>query len=327
MKKLIAIVLTLTAIFSTFAVTASAADNPLTVTVDGAAVTFPDQQPVIKNSRTLVPVRFIAEALGYEVEWDEKNNAAVIDNGRIVMYIGTNHAIIDGQHKTLDVKSELIGDRTMVPLRVIAETLDCTVDWLNEIRTVQINRKNADGTEKSVWDRLMMSGMLTKSEDMESGYYGCAVLGNSFDTSKIPDWYVKQNPGKLQYNADSYECEIRVEEFDAETLAEIKDLLMIIYPNGYNIVYDLMMQSIKGELWETLRDNEGGINSGTWGTHYIDGREVNIHVGYGLTNMTITVNKVGYYNPERPLKLDADTIADLTAEAKKDYLLEKYGLN
>ena len=327
MKKLIAIVLTLTAILSTFAVTASAADNPLTVTVDGTAVTFPDQQPVIKNSRTLVPVRFIAEALGYEVEWDEKVNAAVIDNGRIVMYIGTNHAIIDGQHKTLDVKSELIGDRTMVPLRVIAETLDCTVDWLNEIRTVQINRKNADGTEKSVWDRLMMSGMFTKSEDTESGYYGCAVLGNNFDTTKIPDWYVKQNRNKLQYNADSYECEIRVEEFDAKTLAEIKNVLMIVYPNVYNIVYDLMMQSIKGELWETFRDNEGGINSGTWGTHYIDGREVNIHVGYGLTDMTITVNKVGYYNPERPLKLDAETIEDLTAEAKKDYLLAKYGLN
>ena len=327
MKKLIAIVLTLTAILSTFAVTASAADNPLTVTVDGTAVTFPDQQPIIKNNRTLVPVRFIAEALGYEVEWDAKVNAAVIDHGRIVMYIGTNHAIIDGKHKTLDVKSELIGDRTMVPLRVIAETLDCTVDWLNEIRTVQINRKNEDGTEKSVWDRLMMSGMFTKSDDQDSGYYGCAVLGNSFDTSKIPDWYVKQNRNKLQYNADSYECEIRVEEFDAQTLAEIKNVLMIVYPNGYNIVYDLMMQSIKGELWETFRDNEGGINSGTWGTHYIDGREVNIHVGYGLTDMTITVNKVGYYNPERPLKLDAETIADLTAEAKKDYLLAKYGLN
>lgn len=327
MKKLIAIVLTLTAILSTFAVTASAADNPLTVTVDGTAVAFPDQQPIIKNSRTLVPVRFIAEALGYEVEWDAKVNAAVIDHGRIVMYIGTNHAIIDGKHKTLDVKSELIGDRTMVPLRVIAETLDCTVDWLNEIRTVQINRKNEDGTEKSVWDRLMMSGMFTKSDDQDSGYYGCAVLGNSFDTSKIPDWYVKQNRNKLQYNADSYECEIRVEEFDTETLAEIKNVLMIVYPNGYNIVYDLMMQSIKGELWETFRDNEGGINSGTWGTHYVDGREVNIHVGYGLTDMTITVNKVGYYNPERPLKLDAETIEDLTAEAKKDYLLAKYGLN
>jgi len=39
------------------------------------------------------------------------------------------------------------------------------------------------------------------------------------------------------------------------------------------------------------------------------------------------VNKVGYYNPERPLKLDAETIEDLTAEAKKDYLLAKYGLN
>ena len=327
MKKLIAIILSLTAIFSSIAVTASTADNTVTVTVDGNAVVFPDQQPIIKNSRTLVPVRFIAEALGYEVEWDEKDNAAVIDNGRIVMYIGTNHAVIDGKHKTLDVKSELIGDRTMVPLRVIAETLDCTVDWLNEIRTVQINRKSEDGAEKTVWERLMMSGMFTKSEDKESGYYGCAALGKSFDTTKIPDWYVKQNPNKLQYNADSYECEIRVEEFDAETLAEVKSVLMIIYPNGYNIVYDLMMQSIKGELWETFRDNEGGINSGTWGTHYVDGREVNIHVGYGLTNMTITVNKIGYYSPERPLKLDAETIADLTAGAKEDYLLEKYGLN
>lgn len=327
MKKLIAIILTLTAIFSTLAVTASAADNALTVTVDGTEVSFPDQQPIIKNDRTLVPVRFIAEALGYEVEWDQTNNAAVIDHGRIVMYIGTNHAIIDGKHKTLDVKSELIGDRTMVPLRVIAETLDCTVDWLNEIRTVQINRKGEDGTEKSVWDRLLMSGMFSKNEDKESGYYGCAVLGKTFDTNDIPDWYVKQNPNKLQYNADSYECEIRVEEFDAETLAEVKSILMIIYPNGYNIVYDLMMQSITGELWETFRDNEGGINSGTWGTHYVDGREVNIHVGYGLTDMTITVNKIDYYNPERPLKLDAKTIADLTAGAKEDYLLEKYGLN
>ena len=55
MKKLIAIVLTLTAILSTFAVTASAADNPLTVTVDGTAVAFPDQQPVIKTAELSYP--------------------------------------------------------------------------------------------------------------------------------------------------------------------------------------------------------------------------------------------------------------------------------
>ena len=326
-KTLIALTLAALSLATVLPIAASAAENEIKVTVEGEAVAFTDQKPVIKNSRTLVPVRFVAEALGYNVEWDAKDNAAVIDNGRIVMYIGTNHAIIDGKHKTLDVKSELIGDRTMVPLRVVAETLDCTVDWLAPARTVQITKKNEDGSEKSVWDRLMMSDMFTVNEDMNSGYYGCAVYGSSFDATKIPDWYIKQSKNKLQNGDGGYECEIYANEFDAETLSEIKQVLMIIYPSGYNTVYDLMMKSVKGELWETFRDNEGGVNSGTWGTHYIDGREVNIYVGYGLSNMTININKVGYNNPERPLKLDAQTIAELTESAKEDYLLAKYGLD
>jgi len=329
-KKILAVILTALTLISAMAITSFASSptsTDVTVKVDGQVVDFPDQKPTIVNNRTLVPVRFVAESLGYDVEWDDKVNAAVIDNGRIVMYIGTNHAVIDGKHKTLDVKSELIGERTMVPLRVIAETLDCTVDWLARTNTVQITRKNEDGSEKSMWDRLMMSDLFSISEDMDSGYFGCAVLKNASDTTQIPDWYVKQSKNKLQNGDGSYECEIRVEEFDAETLAEIKEMLMIVYPTGYNTVYDLMMKSIKGELWETFRDNEGGVNSGTWGTHYIDGREVNIFVGYGLTHMTININKVGYYNPERPLELDAQTIADLTNSAKEDYLLEKYGLD
>jgi len=329
-KKILAVILTALTLISAMAITSFASSptsTDVTVKVDGQVVDFPDQKPTIVNNRTLVPVRFVAESLGYDVEWDDKVNAAVIDNGRIVMYIGTNHAVIDGKHKTLDVKSELIGERTMVPLRVIAETLDCTVDWLARTNTVQITRKNEDGSEKSMWDRLMMSDLFSISEDMDSGYFGCAVLKNASDTTQIPDWYVKQSKNKLQNGDGSYECEIRVEEFDAETLAEIKEMLMIVYPTGYNTVYDLMMKSIKGELWETFRDNEGGVNSGTWGTHYIDGREVNIFVGYSLTHMTININKVGYYNPERPLELDAQTIADLTNSAKEDYLLEKYGLD
>ena len=91
--------------------------------------------------------------------------------------------------------------------------------------------------------------------------------------------------------------------------------------------FDLMMKSIKAELWECLRDNAGYLASGTFGTHYIDGREVNIYVKYGLGNMTITVNKLGYVNPEKPRELDAATIADMTKEAKNYYPLAKYGLD
>ena len=211
-KKILAVILTALTLISAMAITSFASSptsTDVTVKVDGQVVDFPDQKPTIVNNRTLVPVRFVAESLGYDVEWDDKVNAAVIDNGRIVMYIGTNHAVIDGKHKTLDVKSELIGERTMVPLRVIAETLDCTVDWLARTNTVQITRKNEDGSEKSMWDRLMMSDLFSISEDMDSGYFGCAVLKNASDTTQIPDWYVKQSKNKLQNSDGSYECEIR----------------------------------------------------------------------------------------------------------------------
>ena len=73
----------------------SAVDSTINVTVDGTAVDFPDQKPIIRNDRTLVPIRFIAESLGYDVEWDSIENAAVIDDGRVKLWIGTDKAELD----------------------------------------------------------------------------------------------------------------------------------------------------------------------------------------------------------------------------------------
>ncbi len=327
-KRIIITLLSATMLLTATAASCSAAsdkteDAGITVTVNGQTVAFPDQKPIIRDDRTLVPIRFIAESLGYEVDWDPKENIAVIDGGRIKLWIGTNRAELDGKAVTLDTSSILVNDRTMVPLRVVAETLDCTVDWLAKTNTVQITA----GTDTSVWERLNASGLFTMSNDAESGYKGCIVYADSFDTTKVPAWYVKQDTNMMEYCADEYDCEIYVTKFDAATLAEIREALMIIYPTGYDKVYDLMMKSIKAELWESLRDNAGYLASGTFGTHYIDGREVNIYVKYGLSNMTITVNKLGYVNPETPLKLDAETIADMTKEAKNYYPLAKYGLD
>ena len=283
----------------------SAVDSTISVTVDGTAVEFPDQKPIIWNDRTLVPIRFIAESLGYDVEWDSIENAAVIDDGRVKLWIGTDKAELDGALVTLDTSSVLVNDRTMVPLRAVAETLDCTVDWIAKRKTVQIT----SGTETSVWDRLSVSGIFPMKSDESA------------------TWFVKQNANTMKYCGDHYDCEIYVRRFDEKTLAEVREVLMIIYPTGYDTVYDLMLKSIKAELWECLRENAGYLASGTFGTHYIDDREVSIFVQYGLSSMTIAINKPGYVNPEKPMKLSDAQIADLTNEAKKFYPLERYGLN
>ena len=283
----------------------SAVDSTISVTVDGTAVDFPDQKPIIRNDRTLVPIRFIAESLGYDVEWDSIENAAVIDDGRVKLWIGTDKAELDGALVTLDTSSVLINDRTMVPLRAVAETLDCTVDWLAKTKTVQIT----SDTETSVWDRLSASGIFPMKSDE-----GAA-------------WFVKQNVNTMKYCGDHYDCEIYVRRFDEKTLSEIREALMVIYPTGYDTVYDLMLKSIKAEIWECLRENAGYLASGTFGTHYVDNREVSIFVQYGLSSMTIAINKLGYVNPEKPMELNEAKIADLTTEAKKFYPLERYGLN
>ena len=280
-------------------------EAPIKVTVDGTAVDFPDQTPIIQNDRTLVPIRFIAESLGYDVEWDSIENAAVIDDGRVKLWIGTNKAELDGELVTLDTSSVLVNDRTMVPLRAVAETLDCTVDWFAKTKTAQIT----SGTDTSVWDRFSASGIFPIESDESAA------------------WFVKRNANTMKYCGDHYDCEIYVRRFDEKTLSEIREALMVIYPTGYDTVYDLMLKSIKAELWECLRENAGYLASGTFGTHYIDGREVSIYVQYGLSYMTIGVNKPGYINPDKPMELSDAQIADLTNEAKKFYPLERYGLN
>ena len=49
-----------------------------TMDVDGRKVTL-DQEPIIKNSRTLVPLRAITESLGAKVEWDEPTKTITIE--------------------------------------------------------------------------------------------------------------------------------------------------------------------------------------------------------------------------------------------------------
>lgn len=143
--RLISAALAAVTLISAAAIPSMAAAPELTVKVDGKAINFPDQEPTIVNDRTLVPVRFIAENLGYDVEWNMADNSAVIDDGKIIMYIGTDQAKIDGKTVTLDVASTLINDRTMVPLRVVAETLNCTVDWFGTNRMILVNKRESDG--------------------------------------------------------------------------------------------------------------------------------------------------------------------------------------
>ena len=81
--------------------------------------------PFVQNNRTLVPVRFIAEAFGAEVSWDQSTQTATISaDGRIIkIAIYSTEMTVDGTIVQLDVPAMTSGDRTFIPVRALAEAL------------------------------------------------------------------------------------------------------------------------------------------------------------------------------------------------------------
>ena len=93
-----------------------------------------DVEPITLNDRTMVPARFIFEALGADVNWDAATQTVTgsLDKKKITMQVGNPSATVDGKLVTLDAPPVVENDRTFIPLRFCAENLDCKVNWLEE---------------------------------------------------------------------------------------------------------------------------------------------------------------------------------------------------
>lgn len=107
-----------------------------------------DSAPYIKRGRTMLPLRYLAEALGYKVFWlNETRTVLIIDIGlRIEIPIDTNLIIVNGIKYTSDLKPEIVHHRTMLPIANIARALGLKdgegILWDEVNRQVTINKKS-----------------------------------------------------------------------------------------------------------------------------------------------------------------------------------------
>jgi photosystem II stability/assembly factor-like uncharacterized protein len=102
-----------------------------------------DSPPVIKNSRTLLPIRAVIEALGGTVGWDATERKVTVSLGSttIELWIGKSVAKVNGIDTPIDptnpkVVPEIINSRTMLPLRFVTENLGAVVDWEPNTQTI-----------------------------------------------------------------------------------------------------------------------------------------------------------------------------------------------
>jgi len=129
--------------------------TPAHVTIDGRAVIFEDQHPIIYNDRVLVPVRGVFEDLGFDVVWNPQMQVVTMSNRNftIIVTIGSNMFTVNGERQLLDAPAQIIGERTMLPIRAILESADFIVHWNNTTRTVEITTPRVGH-----WDNITISG-------------------------------------------------------------------------------------------------------------------------------------------------------------------------
>ena len=141
-KKFLRTILIAVIAFALVVPNAAFADN-IRVTINGNDVGF-DQAPVIVAGRTLVPLRAIFEAMGCTVLWDGSSQIANVATkfGMMTFGIGSNYISYRNENEDrsvfTDVPPQIINNRTMVPVRAIAECTGYNVEWNDSTRTVVI---------------------------------------------------------------------------------------------------------------------------------------------------------------------------------------------
>lgn len=117
--------------------TKPAANGEIRVIVDGKQLTF-DQQPYIEAGRVMLPMRIIFQELGATVNYSNRKIDARRGDITIKLALDSTQMQVGDKTQIIDVPAVSVNGRTMLPLRAVAEALQCNVQWDNANKTVTI---------------------------------------------------------------------------------------------------------------------------------------------------------------------------------------------
>ena len=154
-------------------------NSPIITDLAGNAPTqVMDVLPIIQDGRTLIPIRFIGDALGANIDWTNATDDRPL----------TVHLTLDGQSLSfgigeitpqlaalgMNVPAQIVGDRTMVPLRFVSEFFGAVVNWDGETRSIEIismGGTNPDSGQNPLTSSLQGEHMaIFREEDEELAF-------------------------------------------------------------------------------------------------------------------------------------------------------------
>lgn len=202
---------------------------PIVLVVDGQTVETEEMPPVILNGRTMVPAREFFEQLGAEVTWDNKAKRVYIEyneetivltiNSRTV-YIGSNSASIS----PADPAPKIINDKTMIPVRFVAEEFGFEVEWVNETRTVRITSPEAE-------DVRLTNVAFAREEDSDTIFIGLDEFVN-------PNIFRMQEPDRIVI--DVYGTDAIIDDGSIKANGQaVETVRYSQHPDRFRVVADL----------------------------------------------------------------------------------------
>ncbi len=248
-------------------------DYPVNMMVDGTVVQ-PDVPPVIVKERTLVPARAVFEKMGATVTWDEDARIVEITMGtsKTLLTIDSDTAFVNGASVVMEVPAMIIGDRTMIPVRFVGESLSCGVAWDPDSRTVSL-------TSPVIQEKTPISSIEFKEK---SDYYRVTIVGEgviegykSFAYESPERFGVDIRNASLEIEDDAVNTDggmikgLRYSQFEADTVRVVVDLGVkaagrISYSDDKNSLY-IDFDKDQVEKYEELGDvTADGLNVVDW---------------------------------------------------------------
>lgn len=134
-KRALSIALVLAMLLS-LSVTAFAAQNDISIELDGKKVAFTSEsgKPFVDvNGRTQVPLRVVMEQYGCDVKWDSMSSTAIITKGSttVTVPIGKSYITVNGKNVPMDTSALVQDGHTYLPIRAVLEAFGANVKWDN----------------------------------------------------------------------------------------------------------------------------------------------------------------------------------------------------
>ncbi|WP_150273662.1 N-acetylmuramoyl-L-alanine amidase family protein [Paenibacillus tepidiphilus] len=163
-----------------------AASGTSKIILDGKEITAGQNAPVENvNGTVMVPLRMIAENLGYKVDWNQTTKTVTIEQqGKsLKLVVNQTSASVDDKTVILPVAPLLRSDTTLVPLRFIAEQFGLSVDWDNTQKIVTLITPQIPDSNTGSGSGSGGTGVVTPPSGNTSGL--TMINGVSFSENRL----------------------------------------------------------------------------------------------------------------------------------------------